>query len=959
MTSGRKCGEPQALGAHDCAVTGAAGSDRTLVGREGELDRILAFLGRRDELPAGLVLEGQAGAGKTTLWRAGVDAAEVAGYRVLACRAAGAEVQLSYGTLTDLLEPHLADVLPGLPRPQRRALEVALLLEDDRGSPPDPRAIAAGALGAVRALAREQPVVIAVDDAQWVDAPSAEVIEFVLRRLATAPVAVLASRRIPSPTAPSPGASAGVRPERSLERPTTRVEVGPLSLGAIQRILRKRTSFEASRRTLQRIHETSGGNPFYAIELARAIAYDGTAEASVVGGEPLALGSDLGDLLTGRIADLPGTTRESLFVAAALTQPTVAGIAAATGTSEADVRAALVPAAQAQIVRVGETSIEFGHPLLAAAAYNSLSPEERRTWHARIADSTTDVESAARHLAFARPGPDAEVAARLREAAHSARDRGAPAAAAELFNQAIDRLPTPGGDPAAVLRRAQLVVDAAPSLQAAGDSKRARAFVETVIAEVPPGLIRCDLALLLTELMDGGVGGESKRQLQLIEQALGDARGDPRRTALALLDREQMERGADRTPDALRISQAALEFAEASGDEAIVAMAEVRVADLEVILGLTDEPVARFARALELGERHAFVAENSAKSMLAVCLIRRGRLDEARPYLAAELARATAEGDEASVCWTSLFLAELEWLAGRWDVSAAVSGEALEIARQAGLRMRGAGLQSLAGLVEASRGNPERADTLIRGAIAILDDIGEAAYGNYAKQILAFLGLTLGDAAAALEPVGTYPADRPEGSKRLSLIGDSIEAMVQLGDVERAANLAASLVHRGTELNRPTLSAVGARCRALVLGARGDLDGAIAAAEEAVAIHTQLALPFERARSLLILGGVQRRVKRRRAARDTLTEAIEAFDRLGARPWSTKAEAERARIGGRTNIEGLSETELRVARRVAEGRTNKEVAAELFVSVRAVEANLSKIYVKLGIESRTELARRI
>jgi DNA-binding CsgD family transcriptional regulator len=940
-------------------VTGETGADRTLVGREGELDRILAFLGRRDELPAGLVLEGQAGAGKTTLWRAGVEAAEVAGYRVLACRAAGAEVQLSHGTLTDLLEPHLDAILPALPAPQRRALEVALLLEDDAGSPPDRRAIAAGALNAIRTLARELPLVIAVDDAQWVDAPSAEVLEFVLRRLGTAQVAVLASRRLPSPTAPSPGATAGLRPERALERPATHVEVGPLSVGAIQRILRTRTTVEASRRTIQRIHETSGGNPFYALELARAIEGDRASEATAAGGEPLALGSDLGDLLTERMEGLADATREMLFVAAALTQPTVAGIASAAGRTEADVDVGLAPAVRASIVRVGHgerRDIEFAHPLLAAAAYNALDPPERRLWHARIAAVATDPESSARHLAFARPGPDPEVAARLASAARVARDRGAPTAAAELFLEALDRLPSPK-DEASRLRRAELVVDATPSLQASGEAERARAFVEAAIAEVPPGPVRCDLALLLTELVEDDEAGAAL-SIRLIEQALGDANGDPRRTALALLDREQMERSMDNSPGALLLAREALAAAEASGDEPTIARAHVRVADLEVILGLSDDPIGRFATALELGQRHPGEAENSAKSMLAVCLIRRGQVDEARPYLVDELARAVAEGDEASVCWCSLFLAELEWLAGRLEAGATVAGRALDVARQAGLRMREGGLQSLAGLMEASSGSTDRAETLIRGAIAILDDIGEVAYGNYAKQILAFLELTVGDAAGALEPVATYPAERPEGSKRLSFIGDSIEALVQLGDVERAARLADALGRRGIELHRPTLSAVAARCRALVLGARGDLEGAIAAAEKAVAIHTGLALPFERGRSLLVLGEVQRRAKQRRAARETLTAAIEAFDRLGATLWSAKAEAERARIGGRSTIEGLSETELRVARLVAEGKSNKEVAAELFVSVRAVEANLSKVYAKLGIESRMELARR-
>jgi DNA-binding NarL/FixJ family response regulator len=274
--------------------------------------------------------------------------------------------------------------------------------------------------------------------------------------------------------------------------------------------------------------------------------------------------------------------------------------------------------------------------------------------------------------------------------------------------------------------------------------------------------------------------------------------------------------------------------------------------------------------------------------------------------------------------------------------------------------MRSGVLRSLVALVDASRGNVERARELGRAAIARLDEVVEVAYGHYARQILGFLEISLGNAAVGRELLGTYDVVAGiEGSKRLSFIGDTIEALVTLGDLEAAANLADELERRGAATGRPTLTGTALRCRALVLGARGDLAGAIASAEASVAAFEGLRLPFEHARSLLVLGEVQRRAKQRKAARQTLTAAEEGFDRLGARLWSERAAAERARIGGRTHIEGLTETELRVAELVAAGRTNKEVAAELFVSVRAVEANLSRVYAKLGIESRTELARRL
>lgn len=934
-----------------------------LVGREDELDRLDAFVGDVAALPAALVIEGPAGTGKTTLWRAGVDAASVAGYLVLACRAAGAEVQFSYAVLSDLLEPHLDAALPSLPGPQRRALEVALLLKDDDGTAPDRRAIAAGALNALRALARARPVLLAIDDAQWVDAPSAEVIEFALRRLAGAPVATLASRRTGSPTAAAPAPTSGLRPERALERKSARLEVTPLSLGATHRLLRTRTSIDLNRRTLQRIHETSGGNPFYALELARAMESD---RAGGVGGtEPLRLGGNLADLLADRFEGLGAERREVLFVASALTQPTVERISAATGRDPESVRAAIAADDLAPIARVVDGLVEFRHPLLAAAAYAALDVGERSHWHARIADVTTDAETRARHFALARPGPDLDVADLLHEAGRSALARGAPGIAAELFSEALERLPAPtdGGDATAdelFRRRAAWVLEAAPVLRSAGTVERAKALVESALESLPPGPDRSEGLRLLAGLVESDAGG-GQRGLALLDAAIVEAGSDSRRRAAALLDREMMERATARLDLALSIARQALEAAEASGDVGLEAKAHVATADLEVLLGLGgDDPIGRFARAEELDRRVHVDVGNSAPVMLAVCLIRAGRLDEARSRLVAGRQRAISEGDEASHALTCLCLAELEWLAGDWDAAAAYAAESAEVSEQAGMRMRVGSATALVALIEASRGNTELARATAERGIAICDEIGDVGYARYGRQILAFLDLSLGNAAAAARSLDNYALGFAiEGPKRIAFIGDAIEALVQLGEIDRAAGLAEELAARGAQVRRRPLGATAQRCLALVLAARGETEAALRSASGSVATFDERGHPFERARSLLVLGEVQRRAKHRREARETLTQAIDAFDALGAHLWSAKAKRERARIGGRSTIEGLSETELRVALLVAEGRSNKEVAAELFVSVRAVEANLSKVYAKLGIESRTELARRL
>ena len=257
MTSGA-----DAVGRSGCPMNSPGSRPPLVVGRQEELADLDRFLAADGGLPAALVLEGEAGIGKTTLWRSAVVAAD--SYFVLSAQPVAAEAELSHASLADLLEPCVAEVLPGLPRPQRRALEGALLLAEPEADP-QPRAVAAGFLSVLRELAREQPVLVALDDVHWLDTSSRAVLEFAFRRLRNETVAVLVSAR-----ADAEERSLALGPAFEGER-LTHVQLGGLDVSAVQALLRERLGLALTRPTLLQVVDASGGNPFFALELGRAL----------------------------------------------------------------------------------------------------------------------------------------------------------------------------------------------------------------------------------------------------------------------------------------------------------------------------------------------------------------------------------------------------------------------------------------------------------------------------------------------------------------------------------------------------------------------------------------------------------------------------------------------------------------------------------------------------------------
>ena len=392
----------------------AAMAGITIIGREAEVAAIGACVADVGPGPRALVLVGEAGIGKTTLWRMAVRQVEADAGAVLVCRGIEVEASLSFAGLSELVGPVLEEVLPSLAEPRRRALEVALLLAEPGEVTPDALAVGLAVLDVVRVLSERGRVVLAIDDLQWLDAATASVLQIALRRLVDEPVVLLATVR------EAPGLTVPIDVERCFAgEQLTRVALGPVSSATLRRLLRERHGLDLSRPELVRVLEATGGNPFFALEVGRELARSGLRASE---GEPLQVPESLFDLLGDRLARLPTDTADVLLQAAAAARPTVELLAAAYGDRERVV-AALDNAEGEGLIEVHGSRVVFSHPLYASICHQQAPAWKRRAAHRALAEAATVVEERARHLAHAVDWPDAAVAAVLDEAAERAARR--------------------------------------------------------------------------------------------------------------------------------------------------------------------------------------------------------------------------------------------------------------------------------------------------------------------------------------------------------------------------------------------------------------------------------------------------------------------------------------------------------------------------------------------------------
>jgi DNA-binding CsgD family transcriptional regulator len=918
-----------------------------ILGREGELMVAAELIKKLEHGPAALVFAGEAGIGKTTLWREAVDRSRAASMTVLVASPAAAEASLAFAALADLLEPVVDGLLPKLSGPQRHALAIALLREDPGSRRLDQRAASAGVLSLFRMLAATSSLLVAIDDLQWLDHPSAHVLGYAMRRLGNLPVGVLACERLGENRELPLDLRAALVEDRFI-----RMELGPLSLAALHELLKQRLGRSFPRRTLTRIDQVAGGNPFFALEIGRALREDLPSGASA-----LPIPENLSQLVEGRIASLPKVTRMTLLAAASLRAPTVEVVASATGTLPSTTRRALERAAEAGLVGLDASNVRFSHPLYAAVAYSSAAPSERRLTHSRLAMVSSDIEERARHRALSAEGADEQVAALLEAAAEHALSRGAPETAAELADHA--RLLTPQDQPA---RRQRRSIQAAEYRFHSGEREPARLLLEEVLREAPAARLQADVLVLLGEIRYHE--NSFPEAIRHFEQALEHV-GDALEVSAAI--ETQLTYSFNAIADwagAERHASRGLELAEQAGERGILAEALAVHAILSFLLGRGLDR-AQLKRALELEDVQRQVVVEMRPSLIAGCLaLYLGELDRSIAYLSVLRERALEHGAESDLVYVSCNLAWAQCWKGNLGAAATYADEAIDTAKRIESDSGLCAALAFGALAAAFAGDVAMATSRAAQSCAMATQTGYLIAIMWANWALGFLELARGNPQAVDAVLGPFATMiEHEGLAepvRAIYLADEIEALIALGQLDRAERLTAILEEAGTRLERQWTLVGATRSRALLLAARGDLDAASQAASQAVELCDGLELVLEVARSLLVAGGVERRRRRKRAASDLLQQSLEIFEQAGARLWAEKAHRELDRVGlHRVAGKQLSATEQRVAELAASGLTNRQVAGALFMSPKTVEANLAHVYAKLGIRSRAELGARV
>lgn len=921
------------------------------IGRDSEIARIKRFVTDLPGGPCALLIEGEAGIGKTTLLSEGHSSGLQLGITVLTASPVESEVPLEFAALADLLETIPAALIDQLPLPQQRAIRQAVFRAETQPVPTDPRTTATALLGLLHCMAEKNTVLLIVDNLPWLDVPSARALSFALRRLWRDRVGLLAAVRT---------GWSGDQPPMAMDcigwPRVDHLKLGPLNLDAIRELLASRIGPCPSRSFLLKLYEITGGNPLFALELA-ARARDDAA-----GARPDTIGAPdtLRRLVLGTVGNLSRGVRDVLLVSALSAEPAVPIICAAVhnpATAHTDLEVGI----QAGVLARAGGDIAFVHPLMRSLVAGEARPAERRAAHRRLAAVVRCQEARAHHLALAAESPDESVAAELETAARMAGDRGACNTAGDLAELAITLTP-----PAELESRRRRAFLAAEHRFEASDPTRACHLLESIVRTMRACPDRAELWRRLARYRV--VCGEPLSVwISTLGCALDEAGDDETLRAMILIDQAVAASSTGQLPEASRLGGLALQLADRVGDKALVAQCYAGLAFTTFMLGngVQHDLIGHALAGPEQPPRLS--VELRPNVAVGHVLHWMGDLDGARSLYEQEYARAVEQGVETGLPFLMWALSENEAWAGNWPQAEQAAAEGYRLAVGSGSLAAIAFMSASRGVLHAYRGRIGASLCDAARATELASEMGMPLLAAIAAQAFGIAALSMGDARAAHERLSPFAdAIRATGVAEPAVcrfLPDEIEALTRLGQLGAAERLLSPFEARSVQLGRGWGIATAGRCRGLLLAARGDLAGAEAALEEALTVHLSVSMPFEEARTFLSAGEVERRARRKHKAMEFLHAALAIFEQLGAPLWQKLAADELARVGTRATPTAagpnLTAAERRVADLAAAGRTNTEIAAELFMAKRTVEAHLYRAYRKLGVRSRTELCRML
>jgi DNA-binding CsgD family transcriptional regulator len=909
---------------------------RTLVGRSDEVVRVSKLVDdARHGQSGALVLRGEPGIGKTALLEHA--RAQAADMRVLLAAGVEAELDLPYSTLYELLAPVL-DQLDSLPEHPRAALKGALSL-----GPPVEASRFAAAVGALLLLSEttdhDGPLLCVIDDAHWSDAASSELLISVARRLSAEGVAMVFAARTGE--------------HRSFEAPgLPSLDLEPLSPEA---------SFELIRGSEPNLDSTvaealafaSRGNPLALRELPRALSEDERAGRQPLP-DPLQVGDAILDAFAARLRNLEPVVRQALLVAAASHDGALTSILPVLDAWGIPFEA-LGAAEDAGLAELSGARILFRHPLIRSAVYSGAAPSERRRAHRALATIVEDPEVRARHLGMGAMPPDDAAAKELAVAAGAANRRGAPAEAAQAYRRASQLRSN----------RDERTGDLLASANAwwnAGRPDRAQQAIE----ELPADGLDPQASLELHHLQ-GRIAMWTSRPQEgiaiLIRTAADASLHDPALASAMYVEAAMASFMSARLELALEVAHRAHAL-PAGRDRASVVMTEGVLAHALTLTGSGHEAkplLLEVAKAVDVaGQLPGLIAPQTAWDLLV-----HEQYEIAERLLERSIADARESGAVAFLPYALAVEAERNYRIGFLDRAYANALESLDRAAAFGLHSEVTFSTVTLARIEAVSGHADAARHHAEEALLSASQLGIASVEAFATWTLGLLDLGLGQPHAAVTALERADDSiRSHGLREPSVIQsdpDLVEVYVRLGRREQAEQVLARYEEQAATTAAPNwLEAAAARCRGL-LAADDEFDGHF---QRALTWHANIPCPLDQARTELCWGERLRRAGRRIDARQHLKAALAAFEASGARPWAARARSELAATGAHarprkpTPGEQLTPQEYQIAALVAEGATNKEAAAGLFLSTKTIEFHLRNVYLKLGVRSRTELASR-